>query len=312
MGKYLVTGGAGFIGSHITARLLETGHQVRVLDNFSTGKQENLKPYLSDIELVKGDILDVETLRHSVSGMDGIYHQAAVASVPRSIQEPLRTNDNNITGTLNVLIAARDLGVPRVVVASSSSVYGDTEILPKVETMPITPLSPYALQKAATELYTRMFFDIYGLETVALRYFNIFGPRQDPLSEYSAVIPRFISKIRKNETLTIFGDGAQSRDFTYVDNAVSANILAMQAPRSSCGQAYNVGCGAQYTLNELVTELNQILDAHVVPQYSDARRGDVKHSRADISKAQRLLDYKPIVGFTEGLRKTAEWFSQLG
>jgi nucleoside-diphosphate-sugar epimerase len=308
MAKYLVTGGAGFIGGHLAEALLRRGDSVRVLDNFSTGKAANIDRIESQIEVINADICDRDAVATAVRGMDGVFHQAAMASVPRSIREPIFTNQSNIDGTLNVLVAARDNGVPRVVMASSSSIYGNSATLPKVETMPLDPLSPYAIQKAAGELYVRTFYPLYGLKTVALRYFNIFGPRQDPQSEYAAVIPRFVTRMLRGEAPTIYGNGEQSRDFTYIENAVAANFAAMAASESACGKAYNVGCGERFTLNELVAGINEILGTKIVPEFETDRAGDVKHSLADISAAKSHLGYRPSVSFKEGLRKTIESF----
>lgn len=308
MAKYLVTGGAGFIGGHLVEALVRRGHTVAVFDDLSSGRRENLAAVAGDVELIQGDLRSVEGVRRASKGKDGIFHQGAAASVPWSIREPRATNEINITGTVNVLVTARENDVRRVVMASSSSVYGNSAALPKVESMPIEPLSPYALQKAAGELYTRMFHPLYGLETVALRYFNIFGPRQDPKSEYAAVIPRFITKMLAGERPMIFGDGSQSRDFAYVENAVNANLAAMEAPPSACGQAYNVGCGESFSLNQLVDCINNILGTKLAPVYAESRAGDVKHSLADIELARRNLGYNPAVPFQEGLRRTVEWF----
>lgn len=308
MAKYLVTGGAGFIGGHLVEALVRRGHTVTVFDDLSSGSRENLAAVEGNVELIQGDLRSVEGVRRASKGKDGVFHQGAAASVPWSIREPRATNEINITGTLNVLATARENDVRRVVMASSSSVYGNAAALPKVESMGIEPLSPYALQKAAGEYYARMFHPLYGLETVALRYFNIFGPRQDPKSEYAAVIPRFITKMLAGERPLIFGDGSQSRDFAFVENAVNANIAAMEAPATACGQAYNVGCGEAISLNHLVECINTILGAKLQPEYAEPRAGDVKHSLADISAAQKNLGYKPAVNFQDGLRRTIDWF----
>jgi UDP-glucose 4-epimerase len=308
MSKYLVTGGAGFIGGHLAEALLRAGHEVRVFDDFSSGKQTNLSEIAKQVEIINGDLRDAASVAKAARGVDGIFHQGAVASVPQSIREPQRTNDINVGGTLNVLVAARDLGVRRVVMASSSSVYGNSAVLPKVETMPIDPLSPYALQKAAGELYWRMFYPLYGLETVALRYFNVFGPRQDPASEYAPVIPRFITRILRGEAPTVYGDGLQSRDFVFVQNAVAANLAAIEAPKSACGQAYNIGGGSAISLNDLVAKINSILGTNLMPAYEPERSGDVKHSLADIRAAKTNLGFSIKVPFEEGLRRTIEWF----
>jgi nucleoside-diphosphate-sugar epimerase len=305
MAKYLVTGGAGFIGGHLAQELVRRGHEVRILDDFSTGKRENLA---TDAELIHGDLRDSTIIAKAVRGVDGIFHEAAVASVPRSIREPAVTNEVNVSGTLNLLVATRDARVRRLVMASSSSVYGNSATLPKVETMPLEPLSPYALQKAAGELYVRLFFPLYGLETIALRYFNVFGPRQDPESEYAAVIPRFITSMLHGNAPTIYGDGEQSRDFIYVDNAVAANIAAMEASVAACGQTYNIACGERFTLNEVVQRINKLIGTSIRPLYEPERAGDVKHSLADISAARKNLGFSPAISFQEGLRRTVEWF----
>jgi nucleoside-diphosphate-sugar epimerase len=308
MAKYLITGGAGFIGGHLGSELVARGHQVRILDNFSTGKRQNLAGILERIELIEGDLREVSTITAALKGMDGVFHQGALASVPRSIREPLLTHQCNLTATLTLLIAARECGVKRVVMASSSSVYGNSASLPKVESMPLNPLSPYALQKAAAELYVRLFYPLYGLETIALRYFNIFGPRQDPESEYAAVVPRFATRMLRGESPLIYGDGTQSRDFTYVENAVAANIAAIEAPVSACGQVYNIGCGERFSLNDLVSGINAILGTNIQPRYEPGRSGDVKHSLAEIQAAKDHLGYVPQVSFQEGLLRTVEWF----
>ena len=308
MSLYLVTGGAGFIGSHIVDRLVELDEEVRVLDNFATGKIENIQHNLQKIELIRGSLADLETVREAVKGVDYILHQGAIPSVPRSVSDPIASNEANITGTLNVLVAARDAGVKRVVYASSSSVYGDTPTLPKVEDMPTNPLSPYALTKLAGEYYCRMFCTLYGLETISLRYFNVFGPRQDPTSQYSAVIPKFLSLILEDRQPFINGDGLQSRDFTYVASNVSANLLACTSPNVA-GEIVNIACGESFTLLDLVDSLNQITGRAIEPVFGPLQPGDIKHSLADIKKAEALLAFKPTVGFYEGLERTAAWFA---
>ena len=305
MTRFLVTGGAGFIGSSLTRTIVERGGEVRVLDNFLTGRGENLAD-LPDVEIIKGDIRDLDGLRVAMKGVERVLHQAAVPSVARSLKDPLLSNEANITGTLNVLIAARDAGVPRVVFASSSSVYGDTPTMPKVETMTPSPLSPYAVTKLTGEHYLKVFHRLYGLETVALRYFNVFGPRQDPTSDYAAVIPLFINKMARGEVPHIHGDGSQSRDFTYIENVVQANLRAAEAPGVG-GEVFNVACGQRYTLLDLVASLNKILGTNIQPTFGDPRPGDVKHSLADISKARELLGYEPAFTFEEGLERTAAW-----
>ncbi len=307
--KYLVTGGAGFIGSNIVEELLRRGHQVRVLDNFATGRRENLTPFLDRIELIEGDLRSYHIVREAVDGMDFILHQGALPSVPRSIKDPITSNEVNVAGTLNILDAARDAGVKRVVFASSSSIYGDSEKLPKQEDMTPNPLSPYAVSKLAGEKYCQVFARIYGLHTVALRYFNVFGPRQDPTSQYSAVIPKFITAILNNKQPTIYGDGTQSRDFTYVTNVVEANILATEADFPP-GMVFNCACHERIDLNQLVKDINEILGKHIEPLYTDPRPGDVKHSFADIERIQKYLGYRPKVYFREGLEKTIEWYKE--
>lgn len=306
--KVLVTGGAGFIGSHLVDKLLEIGYQVRVLDNFSTGKEENLATNFSDIELIKGDICDEGAIKKAVRGIDYIFHQAALGSVPRSIDDPITTHECNTTGTLKLLVAARDAGVRRLIYASSSSVYGNTPILPKIETMHSSPRSPYALSKLSGEIYCQLFTSLYGLETVSLRYFNVFGPRQDEHSQYAAVIPRFASALLRDQPLTIFGDGKQTRDFTYIENVVEANMLSMLAPKSATGEAFNIACGAHYSIDDLSKELSTTLNIPAKIVYQNARSGDVQDSYADISKAANLINYLPKVSFSEGLTKTAKWF----
>jgi UDP-glucose 4-epimerase len=306
---YLVTGGAGFIGSHIVAELARRGERVRVLDDFSTGKETNLAPVSQAIELVRGDLRDLDTVRRAVSGVDYVLHQGALPSVARSVDDPLTNDACNVVGTLNLLIAARDAGVRRVVYASSSSVYGDSPTFPKREDMRPAPKSPYAVSKLASEHYCQAFTEVYGLETVSLRYFNVFGPRQDPTSQYAAVIPLFITALLRKEPPTVHGDGQQSRDFTYVANNVQANLLAATAP-GVAGQVFNVACGKRYTLLELLDILRSILNTDVTPVHIAPRPGDVRHSLADISKAQQALGYRVDVSFEEGLRHTAAWYRE--
>ena len=307
MAKYLVTGGAGFIGSHIVEELVRVGEEVRVLDNFLTGKKENFDSCLAQIELVEGDIRDNKTCREAVNGMDYVLHQAALPSVPRSVSDPITSNEINITGTLNMLSASKEAGIRSFVFASSSSVYGDDQRLPKLEGHEGQPLSPYALGKATGETYCRIFSQLYGFNTISLRYFNIFGPKQDPFSQYAAAIPNFVTKILNNEQPIVYGDGEQSRDFTYVSNVVDANILACKTDDVS-GMAFNIACGSRTTVNVLIQEIRTILDKDTPSNYTDPRPGDVKHSHADISKAQDLLKYKPKVSFREGLEKTVSWY----
>jgi UDP-N-acetylglucosamine/UDP-N-acetylgalactosamine 4-epimerase len=307
MKSYLVTGGAGFIGSHIVEELVRRGEHVRVLDNFSTGKRENLAPYLEQIELIEGDIRSYHIVREVVEGADYIFHQGALPSVPRSINDPITTNEVNVGGTLNILDAARDAGVKRVVYASSSSVYGENAALPKQEDMMPQPISPYAVAKLTGEKYCHVFSRTYGLETVSLRYFNVFGPRQDPQSAYSAFIPKFIVGMLEGMGLTIDGDGMQSRDFTFISNVVQANLLATEADGVS-GEVFNVACGGCMSLNEIVENLRQILgcDGNIVN--GPSRSGDVPMSLADIGQAKQRLGYKPVVPVRDGLEKTVEWF----
>ena len=305
MALFLVTGGAGFIGSNIARALAERGDRVRVFDNFLTGRRENLVD-LPEVEVVDGDVRDSEALRSAMAQVDTVLHQAALPGVPRSVQDPATSNESNVTGTLNVLIAARDAGVKRVVCASSSSVYGDTPTLPKVETMAPRPISPYAVTKLTGELYCAVFHQLYGLEAVALRYFNVFGPHQDPMSDYAAVIPLFIAAMTRGERPRVDGDGAQSRDFTFVDNVVQANLRAAKASGVT-GEVFNIACGQRYTLLDLVDRLNRILGTRLEPRFGEARAGDVKHSLADIDKARRLLDYEPSISFDEGLERTVAW-----
>jgi nucleoside-diphosphate-sugar epimerase len=312
MALYLVTGGSGFIGSHIVDELLRRGQRVRILDNLSTGQKENIVHVEDEVEFCKMDIRELVQIRPAFSGVDYVIHLAALPSVPRSVSDPLTSNAVNIDGTLHVLLAARDAGVKRVVFAASSSAYGDNPVLPRIETHMPRPLSPYAVTKLTGEYYCRVFTQLYGLEAVALRYFNIFGPRQNPDSPYTGVLSLFIAAYIRGATPTIFGDGGQSRDFTYVANAVQATLLACTAPEAP-GQAINVGVGDSFTLNRTIELLNQIFGRQVVPNYAPPREGDVRESLADISLARRLLGYKPAFRYEEGLRKTVEWYrAELG
>ena len=305
--KTLVTGGAGFIGSHLVDRLLRDGHEVRVLDNFATGRRENILPVSGDVELVEGDIQSYERVHRAVAGCEVVFHQAALPSIPRSVQDPLTSNATNVIGTLNVLLGARDAGVRRVVFASSSSIYGLNQTLPKHETLVPLPISPYGVAKLAGEGYCRSFHEVYALETVALRYFNVFGSRQDPLSRYAAVIPNFITALMAGEPPTIFGDGEQSRDFTHIDNVIEANVLAAASQRG-VGEVFNIAAGQRTTLNELVDSLRTLLGSDLEPRYVAERLGDVKHSGADIGLAREILGYQPPVSFEVGLRRTVEFF----
>jgi len=308
---YLVTGGAGFIGSNIVRKLVEQGERVRVLDDFSTGKKENLVGIEDRVEVVVGSFIDRKLVNRVLQGVRFVLHQGAIPSVPRSVADPVKSNEANITGTLNMLEGAREAGVERFVYAASSSAYGDTKVLPKVEDMPAKPLSPYAVGKYTGELYARVYADIYSLPTVSLRYFNIFGPYQDPASEYAAVIPKFILAMLNGEVPVIYGDGEQSRDFTYIDNAAAANLLACKSEKVGRGEVINVACGERFTLNQLVKQLSEIMGLEVEPEYAEARPGDVKHSLADISRAEELLGYRAEVDFKEGLKRTAEWFRKI-
>jgi UDP-glucose 4-epimerase len=305
--RYLVTGGAGFIGSHLVRRLVDEGKLVRVVDNLSTGELSRLDDVQGCIEFIEGDLADERVSDKVVRGIDYVFHQAAVPSVQRSVYDPIGTNRANVTATLNLLESCRKASVRRLVYAASSSAYGDTEVLPKAEQMAPNPLSPYALQKLVGERYCKLYYDLYGLETVSLRYFNVFGPDQDPHSEYSAVIPKFITKLLAKESLTIYGDGEQSRDFTYVDNVVEANLVALPA-LDAPGHVCNIGCGARITLNKLISLLEEILGTKANVNYTDPKAGDVRHSLADITQARRLLGYEPKVILKEGLRITVQAF----
>lgn len=311
MAKYLVTGGAGFIGSNLVEALVDGAHTVTVLDDLSTGKRTNIEPWLDRIRFVEGSITDLETCRDAVEGADYVLHQAALPSVPKSMEFPVETNAVNVDGTLNILVAARDAGVKRVVYAASSSAYGDTPTLPKVETMPACPLSPYAVQKYTGEMYCRVFASAFGLETVALRYFNIFGPRQDPNSLYSAVIPKFVAACLRDEAPTINGDGETSRDFTFIDNVVQANLAACTAPPEASGRVFNVACGTRITLNELARVVREAIGRGKPPVHGPARPGDVKHSLADIEAGRSLLGYQPAVDFETGIGRTIHYYREI-
>ncbi|HLW85795.1 MAG TPA: SDR family oxidoreductase [Candidatus Sulfotelmatobacter sp.] len=308
MALYLITGVGGFIGSSLARALLAKNENVRGVDNFATGKRENLQEILPRIDFHEADILDLEAMHKACAGVDYVLHQAAIPSVPKSVLDPLGSNRTNVDGTVNVLIAARDAKVKRVVYAASSSAYGDTPTLPKHEAMTPDPISPYAVAKLASEHYMISFFRCYGLETVALRYFNIFGPRQDPSSPYSGVLAKFITQMLRGEQPTIFGDGEQSRDFTYIDNAVEANLLACQASSSAAGNVFNVATGRRVTLNETFQLLRGMTSYSGQPNYGSERGGDIKHSLADIARAEKHLGYKPKVDFEEGLRRTVQWY----
>jgi nucleoside-diphosphate-sugar epimerase len=306
---YVVTGGAGFIGSAIVRALLTRGDRVRVLDNLSTGRRSNLAEVASDIEFLEGDVRDESMLERALAGVEVVFHEAAIPSVPRSLVDPIGSHDSNATATLKLLHQAKKAGVRRVVYAASSSAYGDTPVLPKVETMSPAPLSPYAVSKLAGEYYLQVYAGAYGLETVSLRYFNVFGPRQDPASEYAAVIPRFITAALAGKGVTIYGDGTQSRDFCFIDNTVEANLAAASAPGAS-GKVFNVAVGTATTLNEVVKQLEPLLGHPIPITYAPRRVGDVMHSLADIEAARRVLGYRGAIDFPEGLRRTLEWYSK--
>ena len=305
MASYLVTGGAGFIGSHLAEELVRRGHTVRVADSLITGKRRNLE-HLPTVEFLEGDLADMAAATRAVAGMDYVLHQAAIPSVPRSVKDPIASNNANVVATLNMLVAARDAGVKRLIFAGSSSEYGNTPELPKREDMPLNPLSPYALQKAVGGQYCRMFTQLYGFETVSIRYFNVFGPRQDPGSPYSGVISLFATALLEGRQPIIYGDGEQTRDFTYVANVVDGVLRACGAPKAA-GEAINVATSGRVSLNELLRILNRIVGTNLQPIYKEPRQGDVKDSQADITKARTLLGYTPIVPFEEGLRHTLEW-----
>jgi nucleoside-diphosphate-sugar epimerase len=303
--RYLITGGAGFIGSHLVKHVLGAGGNVRVVDNLSTGFAKRLSQIRDSVQLVTADLADNSVAAEVVKDVDYVLHQAAVPSVQRSVVDPVGTNRSNVTATLNLLENSRKAGVRRFVYAASSSAYGDTEVLPKSEDMPANPLSPYALQKWVGERYCKLYHELYGLETVSLRYFNVFGPGQDPYSEYSAVVPKFTTKLLAKEPITVYGDGEQSRDFTYIDNVIQANLLALRAPNAP-GEVCNIGCGQSVTLNQLIQILEELLKVRAQVTYAPAKPGDVRHSLADITKATRVLGYVPETEIEQGLRRTVE------
>lgn len=304
--RFAVTGGAGFIGTNIVSELVKNNNEVVIIDNLLTGKLENLSNVVDKVRFVNGDIQNLNMLKKEFNDIDYVLHQAALPSVPRSVDDPIASNQNNIDGTLNVLVAARDAGVKRVIYASSSSVYGNSPTLPKKENMKLNPLSPYAITKLVGEQYCKVFYDLYELETVSLRYFNVFGPHQDQNSQYAAVIPKFITTMLNDKSPVIFGNGEQSRDFTYIQNNVEANILACEAT-GVAGKVFNIAYGKRITLNGLVAMLNKILGKDIKPVYASPRAGDVKHSLADISLAREMLGFEPKYGFEEGMRLTVEW-----
>ena len=308
MPHYLVTGGAGFIGSHLCEELVRRGERVRVVDSLITGKRQNLA-HLPQVEFMEGDLADIDVARRAVHGIEYVLHQAAIPSVPRSVEDPLTSNRANLDASVNILVAARDANVKRLVYAGSSSAYGNSEVLPKVETMPTAPLSPYALQKLVAEQYCQMFTTLYGFETVTIRYFNVFGPRQDPSSPYSGVISLFISALCDGRRPTIYGDGEQTRDFTYVTNVVDGVLRACHAPEAS-GEVINVATAGRISLNQLFAIVKREVGSSLEPNYSNPRAGDVRDSQADIGKAQRLLGYTPIVSFEDGLGRTVRWYRE--
>jgi nucleoside-diphosphate-sugar epimerase len=309
MALYLITGVAGFIGSSLARAILAQGDQVRGVDNFATGKRENIAEILSQIDFREADLLNADAMHSACQGVDYVFHEAAIPSVPKSVLDPLASNRANVDGTVYLLVAARDAKVKRVIYAASSSAYGDTPTLPKHEGMTPNPISPYAVAKLASEYYMKSFYRCYGLETVCLRYFNIFGPRQDPTSPYSGVLAKFIKQMLKNEQPTIFGDGSQSRDFTYIDNVVSANLLAAKAPAAeAAGEVFNVATGTRFDLNQAFQLLKKIIGFNGDVKYAPERAGDVKHSLADLSRTEKHLGYKSLVSFEEGLRRTVEWY----
>jgi len=309
MEKFLVTGGAGFIGSNICRKLVQQGCFVRVVDNLLTGKKNNLADIIDKVEFIQADIGHEQTAREAVRDIDAILHQAALPSVPRSVEDPAETHRHCLNATFTLLLAARNAGVKRFVYAASSAAYGDTPTLPKVETMLPHPLSPYAAAKLAGEHYCCVFYEVFGLETISLRYFNVFGPYQDPTSQYAAAIPAFVTAVLKNQPPTIYGDGQQSRDFTYVDNVVDANLLAARAEHTA-GQVINIACGQAVTVNEIIDMINKLAGKSVKPLYSDARPGDVKHSLADITLAQKTIGYKPAISFEQGLQMALKWYRE--
>lgn len=308
MAKYLVTGGAGFIGSHLTRELVQQGHETVVLDNLSTGRKENIADLLGDIRFVEGSITDLDTVLDCCAGVDCIFHQAALPSVPRSVKDPLTSDEHNIGGTLRVFWGAHQSGVRRVVYAASSSVYGNTKELPKHEGMRPNPMSPYAVNKAVGELYGAVFNDLYGLSTIGLRYFNVFGPRQDPNSQYAAVVPKFITRFLDGEAPIIHGDGLQSRDFTYIANVVEANLAACAAKEEAGGRSYNVALGGRITVKDLCLKIRDLVGCAIEPEHDEARAGDVRHSQADVSAAREMLGYQGTVDLDEGLRRTVQWY----
>ena len=309
MEKFLVTGGAGFIGSNICRELVRQGCSVRVIDNLLTGKKTNLADIIDRIEFIQADMGDEQFARAAMKDIEVVLHQGALPSVPRSVDDPVTAHKHNIDATFTLLLAARDAGVKRFVYASSSAAYGDTPTLPKAETMPPSPLSPYAVGKLTGEYYAKVFYQVYGLETISLRYFNVFGPYQDPSSQYAAAIPAFVTVVLKDKSPTVYGDGEQSRDFTYVDNVVEANLLAARAKHTK-GEVVNIACGKAITVNAIIEMINDLLGKNIKPIYAAPRPGDVKHSLADVTAARQLLGFKPTVSFRDGLRKSINWYRE--
>jgi UDP-N-acetylglucosamine/UDP-N-acetyl-alpha-D-glucosaminouronate 4-epimerase len=309
MANYLVTGGAGFIGSNIVDRLVELGHTVRVLDDFSSGHHKNLDQAADRIDLIEGTICDFDTCRSACRDVEIVLHQAAVPSVPKSMADPVTSHKANVDGIFNMLLASRDAGVRRFVMAASSSSYGETPELPKRETMPVCPISPYGANKAIGEIYCYAFYKSFGLQTLALRYFNVFGPRQDPNSQYAAAIPAFLAHMLKGEPPIVFGDGEQSRDFSYIENVIQANIKAAEATETH-GEVVNIACGAQVTVNQVIGRMNELLGADIEPTYEPERPGDIKHSWADVSLAREVIGFEPVVQFDEGLQQAFQWYKE--
>jgi len=309
MDKFLVTGGAGFIGSNICKRLVSQGCFVRVIDNLLTGKRSNLDSFIDKIEFIEADMGDEQVARLAMKGIDVVLHQGALPSVPRSVDDPAAAHKHNVDATFTLLLAARDAGIKRFIYASSSAAYGDTPTLPKVETMAPQPLSPYAAGKLVGEYYAKVFYEVYGLDTISLRYFNVFGPYQDPTSQYAAAIPAFVTAILKDQPPTVYGDGEQSRDFTYVDNVVEANLLAARAKQTK-GEVVNIACGEAVTVNEIIDMINEILGKNIKPIYAPPRPGDVRHSLADITVAEKLLGFKPKISFRQGLELAIDWYRE--
>lgn len=309
MEKFLVTGGAGFIGSNICRRLVKEGCFVRVVDNLITGKMSNLADIADKIDFIEADMGDAQVAQAAMKDVEVVLHQGALASVPRSVDNPAATHKHCVDATFTLLLAARDAGIKRFVYAASSSAYGDSEVMPKIETMRDNPLSPYAVGKLVGEYYCKVFYTVYGLETISLRYFNVFGPYQDPTSQYAAAIPAFVTSILKEAPPTIYGDGEQSRDFTYIDNNIESNLLAARV-KESHGEVVNIACGDRITVNEIIAMINEIVGKDVKANYVPSRKGDVKHSQADISLAEKVIGYKPVVGFREGLEKAIVWYKE--